>query len=132
MGEKIPDDPDFKDAVAQKAIDIILERTAEGRSWKGTAFKSYAKSYIESDEFQAFGKNKGKVNLTLAGDMLGLMDKIGETRDKIQIGWDDETENAKAANHILGVTVPSRDFFNLNKKELDELKQFAKDLIDNE
>ena len=124
----MPQDEAFKDAVAQRAIDIILDRTAEGRGWDGKRFKGYSDSYKNSDAFDAFGKGS-TVNLTLTGDMLGLMDKTGETRDKVIIGWDDETEEAKAANHAGGVTVPKRDFFNLNKKELRQLKDYAEDLI---
>lgn len=130
LGEKVPQDSEFKEAVAQRALDIIQSRTEEGRSWKGHKFKKYSDEYRKSDDFKAFGKSAGEVNLTLTGDMLGTMDVIAETRDKITLGWDDETENAKAANHVGGVTVPKRDFFNLNKKELKQLAQFAKELAD--
>ena len=131
LGEKVPQSEDFKDAVAQRAIDIILERTDAGRDWRGKAFKKYSESYKDSDDFEAFGKSSS-VNLSLTGDMLGLLDKINDTRDKIELGWEDETENAKAANHTQGVTVPQRDFLNLNKKELEELRRFAKDLMPDE
>lgn len=130
MGERVPQDSEFKEAVAQKALDIIQDRTESGRSWKGHKFKRYSDSYKKSDDFKAFGKSAGEVNLTLSGDMLGTMDVIDESRDKITLGWDDAEENAKAANHVGGVTVPKRDFFNLNKKELKQLKDFAKELAD--
>lgn len=128
LGDSPPQDADFRDAVAQKAIDLILERTKKGRDWQGNKFQKYSSVYKKSDDFKIFGKTSA-VDLTLSGDMLGLLDKIDDTRDKIALGWDDETENAKAANHIQGVTLPKRDFFNLNDKELDKLRKFAKDFL---
>lgn len=128
LGKTPPIDEEFRDAVAQKAIDIIEKRTKSGKDWKGNEFKSYSSQYKASDDFKAFGKTS-KVNLTLTGDMLGLLDKISDTRDKIALGWDDATESAKAANHIQGVTVKKRDFFNLNDDELKTLRRFAERLL---
>jgi len=128
LGEAAPKDQEFRDAVTQKAIDLILDRTSEGRSWKGHKFKRYSDRYKKSDDFKAAGKTD-IVNLTLSGDMLGLLDEKRQTRDKVVLGWEDETQNAKAFNHIKGDTVPSRDFFDLNKKEQTELKKFAKDYL---
>jgi hypothetical protein len=131
LGKSPPRDSDFRDAVAQKAIDMIVDRTQKKqRSWRGHNFKKYSEDYKNSNTFDAFGKGKERVDLTLSGDMLGLLNKTDETRDKIELGWDDDKEKAKAANHVQGVTVPKRDFFNLNKKELKELKRFAERLID--
>lgn len=121
------DDEVVRDAIAQRAIDIIEERTQSGRNIQGKKFKQYSKEYAEEK-----GVSRGAVDLTLSGDMLGLIDVVEESRDKIQFGWDDEVENAKAYNHIKGDTLPKRDFFDLNKKELKQLKDFAEDLLDDE
>ncbi|MGB0257746.1 MAG: hypothetical protein ACPGES_03745 [Coraliomargarita sp.] len=117
----------MRDAIAQRAIDIIEQRTQSGRGANGRKFKQYSKEYAEEK-----GVPRSAVDLTLSGDMLGLIDVVGETRDKIEFGWDDETENAKAFNHIKGDTVPKRDFFDLTKKELTSLRAFAEELLDDE
>jgi len=127
----IVNDEDTRAAIGQRAIDIILERTSEGRDANGRRFKKYSKDYMKSDEFIAFGKTETP-NLALSGDMLGLMTIVEESPSQITISWEDDEQLPKAYNHITGDTVPQRDFFNLNKKETEQLKRFAKDLIDNE
>jgi hypothetical protein len=132
LGKSLPDDQDLVEAVAQKAIDIIVGRTQEGTSLSGRPFKKYSDAYQKSDSFKAFGKS-GTPNLTLSGDMLGLMEVLDTTRNTFEIGWSDEKETAKAYNHNVGDTLPKREFFGLQKQELNELRQFAESLLeDNE
>lgn len=89
---------------------------------KGKPFAKYSPNYIKSAPFKAFDKSKGEVNLELSGDMLGLMDIVGESRNSVTIGWGDEDQIPKAFNHITGDTVKKRDFFGLTKEDLDSLK----------
>lgn len=124
----MPDDETILEAIAQKAIDIIIERTQDGKDARGRPFKKYSKAYMESDSFVGFGKS-GKVDLTLSGDMLGLMEVVKTTSTGFELGWSDETENAKAFNHVTGDTLPKRDFFDLQKQEQAELRRFAEKLI---
>lgn len=131
LGRDLPDNEEILDAIAQKAIDMIVERTESGKSVSGKAFKKYSKSYQKSDAFAAFGKS-GEVNLTLSGDMLGLLDIVNKTKNTFELGWDDPVENAKAYNHNVGDTLPKREFLGLQKQEIDELKRFAERLIEDE
>lgn len=122
----------LKEAIGGAIIERIRERTKSGQ---GMSFDSggrgrpvklkspYSKAYADSLDFKAFGKSRGNVNMTLTGDMLGLMDVIQIDGNKITIGWDDPTENPKAYNHSVGDTVPRRPFFGVSKKELQEIKK---------
>lgn len=114
----------LKELVGQKIVEHIRERAKQGKAIGGkrTLKSPYSAAYADSDDFKAAGKSKGNVNMTLSGDMLGLMDfKI--SGNKLIIGWDDPEEEAKAANHQSGVTVPKREFFGVNKTEMNEIKK---------
>lgn len=111
--------PDLKEAIAQDIIDFIIDRTQSGKDVEGRSFKGYSKEYAESLEFQAFGKSKSEVNLTLSGQMLGTMDLIDTSGDSIIIGWTDAEESAKAFNHQTGDTVPARPFFGISERDLE-------------
>lgn len=122
----------LKEAIGGAIIERIRQRTESGN---GMSFKSngsgnpvklkapYSKEYADSLDFKAFGKSRGKVNMKLTGDMLGLMDVTKIDGNKITIGWTDSEENAKAFNHSTGDTVPRRPFFGVSKKELQEIKK---------
>lgn len=118
-----------KEQIGQAIIDRIIDRTESNKSVNGTGFKKYSKQYINSEEFELYGKNPGDINLTLKGDMLNSIDIIDSTRDTITIGFDDPTEEKKAANHQKGVTVPSRPFFGVTKSDINTIK---KDFINEE
>lgn len=120
----------FKESFAQAVIDTILERTergnglrfdSRGRATQVVLKSPYSKEYAESLEFKAAGKSKGRVNMTLTGDMLASVDVLGISGNKIRIGIEDGTQVLKAFNHITGDTVPSRPWFGVSTKELDEL-----------
>lgn len=120
-----------KDQIKQAFLDKILERAESGRDVDGKRFKKYSKSYIDSDDFKAFGKDPGKVNLRLTGDMLELMDVVNETKNTFTIGWDDSEEGTKAHGHITGKgNLPRRDFFGLTNKDIESIKsEFKSDVI---
>lgn len=130
----------LKQLIGQAIIDRIVERskngegvsikegTDQGRSVK---LKSpYSKTYADSLEFKAAGKQKNDVNMTLTGQMLGSIDIKRIEGNKITIGWNDTEENNKAYNHIVGDTVPKRPFFGVTNKELRDLKSSFKEDID--
>lgn len=120
FGVDVSKTPELRKAIGQAIIDHILERTENGKAIGGNVdLKSpYSDEYAKSVGFKAAGKSKGDVNMTLNGDMLGLMDIIDESPNTITIGWVDEKENLKAYNHNVGDTVPKRPFFGLNKSEI--------------
>jgi hypothetical protein len=111
---------ELRQAIGQYAIDFIRKRTENGAGIGGEPFRFgvYSDEYAESLEFKAHGKDKHEVNMTLTGDMLGLLDVIEESQSTVTIGWRDAKENAKAFNHNTGDTVPKRPFFGLTAKEV--------------
>ena len=121
----------LKEAIGGAIIERIRKRTSEGTgmSFSGGSGREvklkgpYSKEYADSLDFKAFGKSRGKVNMSLTGDMLGLMDVIQVDGNKITIGWEEAEENAKAYNHSVGDTVPRRPFFGVSKKELKDIKK---------
>lgn len=121
----------LREALGEAILTKIRKRSESGKgmSFRGdrgtpvTLKKPYSKEYSKSLDFKAFGKSRGKVNMTLTGDMLGLMDIKKQTGESITIGWDEQDENAKAYNHSVGDTVPRRPFFGVSKKELAEIKK---------
>lgn len=133
LGIDISNSPALKQAFAQKIIDRIVSRTlnSEGviitsdgkvRAGRDLSKEEYSDEYVESDEFKAFGKQEGNVNMKLTGDMLGTVDVLEVGENDIKIGWNDPEENAKAFNHNTGDTVPKRQFFGISRSELEEIK----------
>lgn len=128
FGISLNDDTTLRLALGQAVIDKIVERTKSGELLSGSSSRGYSKEYMESEEFKAAGKSK-KVNMTLTGDMLGLMDILDEGSNTITIGWNDSDENLKASNHLSGDTVPKRDFFGLTSSDVSEIKsKFQSDI----
>lgn len=132
FGKKIVDF-DLRRIIAEDLISIIEERTSRGygvtRSGNEVKLKKYSKEYVASDEFKAFGKSADQVNMKLTGSMLASIDLISSRADKIEIGITDETEAAKAYNHMTGDTVKPRPFFGLTSKDLSKIKaEYKKDV----
>lgn len=122
----------LKQRIGQELIDIIEQRTLSGKSRSGKPFKKYSNEYSSSLPFRAFGKSKGRVNMKLEGDMLGSMDIKSSNGDEIVLGWQDDTNNKKAFNHVTGDTVPRRDFFWITQKELDQVRSNFGDRVKEE
>ena len=117
--------------MAQALLDKILDKTASSRSRTGKGFRQYSKTYIASDAFKAAGKSS-KVNMSLSGDMLGLIEATSETANTVTLSWEDSEEAAKAHGHITGGgRLPVRDFFGLNKKDIIAVKrEFKQEIAD--
>lgn len=110
-------------------MDRIIERTKDSEFLNDLSSnaKVYSKKYKDSLDFKAAGKSN-KVNLTLTGDMLGLLE-LEVDGNEVELGWDDELEQLKASNHIVGDTVPKRDFFGLTAADIKKIKaEFLPDL----
>jgi len=115
--------------IGQALIDRMVERVSEG---KGLRFDSrsnaeeiklkspYSKTYAESLDFKAAGKSKNKVNMALTGDMLADITVENLPGAKIKLTFNDETETAKAYNHMVGDTVPQRPFFGVTKDDVED------------
>jgi len=127
FGQEVTDQS-LREEIGQAIIDKIVERTQSGKRLGGGSLKGYSKAYKESLAFKVTGKNEsGPANLTLTGDMLGTLDIKDDTETKLKIGWQSDTENAKAFNHHTGDTLPKRPFFGLQQNELQEIEsEFAR------
>lgn len=130
LGKSVPKDEGLLLKIGNEIIEKIKERTAKGIDSKGRSFKKYSDSYVKSQPFEVAGKSKGKVNMTLFGDMMELISVIDIKGNTIEIGWLDEDQIPKAENHLNGVTVPKRDFLGLPKVELEKILEDNLDLID--
>jgi hypothetical protein len=129
LGVDVSDMPEVKQAIGQALVDHIITRTENGEDVSNKSFKGYSKEYINSLAFKAYDKSAGDVNLTLTGGMLGTLDIIEDSGNKIKIGWEDSTENAKAYNHNTGDTVKKREFFGITESEVKAISQeFKPDL----
>ncbi len=120
---------DFKDDFGLAAIDVITERTLEGRDQYGERFAGYSKAYKESAAFEIYGKGS-RVDLKLSGEMLASM-QVRSAGDEITINFVDSLNAAKAYGHITGMSGRKggvvRDFFGLSKEEEDKI---MKDLVE--
>lgn len=131
-------DADYTEAdklsIGQKLIDKMVERVESGQGLKfderanATKVKlksPYSKMYVDSVDFKAAGKAKNKVNMQLTGDMLADITVEPLDGAKVKITFNDETQIAKAYNHMIGDTVPQRPFFGVTKSDVKEaLKGF--------
>ena len=113
--------------IADSIIQKIVDRTQSGKSLRGKPFKKYSKDYqgIRS----AAGLSPTEVDLTFSGEMLNSIITKKENERKIILGWDDDTNEAKAYNHNTGDTLPQREFFGLQEKEKAELRNEFSDII---
>lgn len=122
--------PALKQAVGEVFIEKLVDRTRkkglDRRNRNLTSVAPYSDSYRNSDDFKAFNKTK-KVNMTLTGDMLNLLDILNDRGNSIELGWDEEFENSKATGHITGNyggnISKKKDFFGFSSKDLKEIKR---------
>lgn len=95
--------PDIRQAIASEIISFVRQRTLKGIDADGGKFPGYSKGYINSVDFKATGKSKGKVNLTLSGDMLANIDIVKDKPKELVIGYDDKSDQAgKAEGNQIG------------------------------
>lgn len=125
------EDVALREAIGQKIIDKIRDNAENAKFINPPSGKNqnYSDSYAESDAFKAYGKSKGDVNMTQTGDMLGLMDIISQSPDKIVIGWRDSLQAQKAHGHVTGSVGVTRNFLGLSGSDMDAIKnEFLSDI----
>ena len=129
FGKKVRLTPALKEHIGQAIIDKITERTENKTDVNGSRFKAYSKEYVNSDDFKAYGKTKRYINMELTGDMMASLDITSIKGNKLEISWDDDTNNKKAFNHNTGDTVKKREFLGLMAKESNDIaKKYKKDV----
>jgi len=97
---------------AQQGINIIEDRTQDGKGYKGGAFKGYSEKYAK------FRRNKGRgqnVDLQFTGRMLGSMTSKADSK-KATIFFTRAEEAKKAA-----MNNKTRPFFGFSRKEEKQL-----------
>jgi hypothetical protein len=131
LGVDVSGQPRIVQEFGQAVIDRIIERTENNKDVSGKAFKGYSESYIESEDFDEFGKSASDVNLTLTGDMLDSVDFL-QSGDTVKVEVAD-SETGKAYGNISGIRGKSnkkknpRDWFGVSAKDLNEIKAKFKD-----
>jgi hypothetical protein len=93
---------------AQEGINIIQDRTEDGKGYKSGAFKGYSEKYAKFRRKKGRGK---KVDLQFTGRMLGSMTSKADKK-KANIFFTRATEAKKAA-----MNNKTRPFFGFSKKE---------------
>lgn len=132
FGKKITD-PALRRNIAESLIEVVLKRVEkdnQGVNANGALvdLKRYSQAYIDSQEFKAFDKTKGDVNMKLTGSMLSSVDLISDQPGKIKIGIDNE-EAPKAFNHLTGETVPRRPWLGLTSKDIENVSKEYDDQV---
>lgn len=127
LGVDVSKEPRIVQEFGQAVVDRIVDRTEDGKDVNGRSFKGYSAQYVNSEEFEEFDKSPSDVNMTLTGRMMESVD-FDQSSDtvKVQVG-DGDVETAKAFNHNTGDTVKKRQFFGVNKKEINEIRKIFKD-----
>jgi len=108
-----------REKLGQEIVDFIVERTRNGLDKFNSPFPGYSEEYIKSLEFRVSGKDPGRVDLTLTGDMLGSLKVRGTSTGRITVGYTPGFANDKAAWNINGEV--SRDFLGIAQSDLDTL-----------
>lgn len=110
--------------IGNRIIDYIVNRTKAGRGVDNKRFLGpdgdgkYADSYVDSNEFKTAGKTKGRINLSLSGDMLDSLEIIDiSIAGRIVIGFESQEENDKS----VYMREKNYDFMGLSDQELNAI-----------
>lgn len=104
-----------KENFLELAIEVINQRTLNGKTIHNGKFKKYSKDYA-----QAKGVSRSSVDLFLDGDMLDNLEGESLSGNKVKINLDggrNDVEIKKGYNHHVGDTLPKRPWFGLTTKE---------------
>lgn len=120
--------PAEREVIGEEILDFIRERTQKGLNKVNREFPGYSAEYEKSLNFKIAGKDKGKVDLTLSGDMLGALTVLSHANGKLLLGYENGTEeNAIADGNIRGTygkakpSAKKRDFLGITKADLAKI-----------
>ena len=104
----------------------ILNTTKDGIDIDGKPFKSYSPKYMvrRADNH----RQTRPVSLTWTGNMLRSM-KVFRISNGGEIRFDSTRANDLAVKHNTGGRVPKREFFGLNKENIDYIEKKLADRI---
>lgn len=120
FGQDIP--LSVKEEFAERAIEMIINRTQSGKSIHGRNFKKYSEAYAEKK-----GVGVNDVDLTLNFDMLSSLSDESSTKIRLSV---DESQTEKGFNHHVGDTLPRRTWFGINKGETKTIVNELRSKID--
>jgi hypothetical protein len=133
---QIPENDALRISLGQELVDAIERQAKQGRDKNGNKFtppsNKYSDEYADTLPFKAFGKTKGRVNMTLTGSMLNAIRVKSVEPNKITIGFSesDKLQSNKAHGHITGNVGKERDFFGLPDSKVNEIAEKYKDDIE--
>ena len=114
--------PNQRQALADKVISFIQERTDSGKDVNNRSFAKYSADYIASPEFKQAGKSPDHVNLRLSNDMMDSLELLSHGSGYITIGYQADTEsNNKAIWNEASDNGPSRKFVGISDSDLEKL-----------
>lgn len=120
--------PAEREVIGEEILDFIRERTQKGLNKTNREFPGYSEEYEKSLNFKIAGKDRGKVDLTLSGDMLGALTILSNSNGKLILGFENGTqENAIADGNIRGTYgqakpgAKKRDFLGITKTDLAKI-----------
>lgn len=118
--------PSQRKELADLIIEHIVDRTQRGLDKDGRKFGPYSKAYTESLDFKNAGKRKGKVDLTLSGDMLAALSLLNEKKGALTVGYERGAEENGRVEGLRtgdygGNRGPVRDFLGLKRSKIKEL-----------
>jgi hypothetical protein len=111
-----------KERFALAAVELINNRTLDGKDIDGKKFTKYSEAYAEEK-----GVTRDSVDLFLSGDMLDSIEPVAQTANTVTIGLSGDLNLLKSDNHNRGVTLPKREFFGVTKKEADRIAKIIKE-----
>lgn len=115
--------PAEREAFVQKAIEKIANRTTSGKSLNGRDFKIYSEKYADKK-----GTSRSNVDLKLTGSMIRGLKRLSGQSSKVKFGIKGGVNSKKSFNHNVGDTLPKREWFGLQKKEINQIaKEIRKD-----
>ena len=126
-------DFDTRRAIGQSLIDYIRRRAKAGRGANNQPMggpdgdNRYSPNYTKTPEFKAAGKSKGRVNMTLTGDLLDdLVILDASVAGRIEIG-PEQTENKNKATWLRE---KGYDFLTLTQDEVNTVvRRFDKSQV---
>lgn len=109
--------PREKQTFADLAVDVITNRTLDGKTINGGKFARYSKKYADLK-----GVTQDSVDLFLNGDMLDNLGRVenDESDSSVVIALD-ESQTAKGYNHNVGDTLKKREWFGLTDDEVKSI-----------
>lgn len=107
---------DEKNRFTLAAIELINDRTLDGKDINGKKFTKYSEKYAEQK-----GVSRDAVDMFLTGSMLDGINSISSTVNTVTFGIEGGVDALKSDNHNNGVTLPTREFFGITKAEAERI-----------